>query len=381
MPQRPSKIVRRADADAPAAQPWYAVTADGASALRIVPGLTLGEHPDGALALNARAPGARWVIVEIRRGEASFQALESHRLVARDERVMDHVPLCDGLCLALPNNLLRISRSIRASAASGPTVSVDVAGAAPEQEDAAEADDGPGSAPEARPASVAAGRATPVAAAPPVEPAAGLRPPVAWALGAAALCSVLLAVWLSSAPPPAPGQQAAIPETEPAASSAPGPGAAGPEPASATTIVPLRRPATAVRLLPVPGDLAAEVPGTDPAGSAKATAAAPAARPDAAPVAPLLAIARQHLEAGRVTFPPGDNAVDLALAVLRDHPDHPGAMALLGRCTSQLLEEARAHRAAGRVYEARNTLEELLGFNPEHPEARRLWAEWVGTAR
>jgi len=380
MPQRPSSIVRQADAEDPAAQPWYAVTADGDSALRIIPGLTLGEHPDGALALNARAPGARWVIVEIRRGEASFRALEAHRLVARDEGGLDHVPLCDGLCLALPNNLLRISRSIRAPAASGPTVSVDVAGAAPEPDGAAEAHPGPGSAPASAPA---AGMAAPVAAAAPVEPAAGLRPAVAWALGAGALCSVLVAAWLSSAPPPvpAPQQQAAVPETGPAARSPPGPVADGPEPASATTVVPLRRPATALRLLPVHGDVAAAVPGADPAAGPDAAPAPPAATADAAPAAPRLAIARQRLEAGRITYPPGDNAVALALAVLRDHPGHPGAMALLGRCTAQLLEEARAHRAAGRGYEARNTLEELLGFNPEHPEARRLWDEWVGTPR
>jgi len=296
---------------------------------------------------------------------------------------MEHVPLCDGLCLALPHNLLRISRSIRAPAVSGPTVSVHLAGPAPEPDGSAEVHADSRASAAGPPA--AAGVIAPEGAVSAVEPAVGLRPKIAWALGAGAVGSVLLAAWLSSAPGPGSHQQSPMPQAEPAATSPAEPVAgSGPEPASGLSIVPLKRPATALRLLPVPGDVVAAGPeaGASAGPDAPAAAATPAAATaDAPPAGPRLAAARQHLEAGRVTYPPGDNAVALALAVLRDHPGHPEAMDLLGRCTVQLLEEARAHREAGRSYEARNVLEELLGFNPEHPEARRLWAEWVGTPR
>jgi hypothetical protein len=46
-----------------------------------------------------------------------------------------------------------------------------------------------------------------------------------------------------------------------------------------------------------------------------------------------------------------------------------------------LLTTASQAYERGQVYQARNTLEEIFGFNPDNRRARQLWREWVGTER
>jgi len=362
MVERRPRARRQATAQAVPADEWYAVTDDGDSALRISSGLTLGEHPDGALALNAPAAEARWVTFEVRRGEASLSVLASRRLVAEDQRALDRVPLSDGLCLELPHNLLRISHSIRAPAATGPRLYVVAAQASvPERE--------PDPAPESEHV---------VSKPAPAEkqPATGLRPALAMALGAGLVGLVLLASWQQLSPGVPDPDGAAPVAAQPSGPAAGEAGAADMGPA-AGPVVAVRLGATPMRLLPLPAG-AAPAPA-DPAEPGAATSEPLASA--ASPADPRLEMARRYFEAGQITMPPDENAVALALAVLRDHTQHADAMVLLGRCTTTLLDEARAHWAAGRSFAARNSLEEILGFNPDHPEARQLWAEWVGTRR
>jgi hypothetical protein len=94
-----------------------------------------------------------------------------------------------------------------------------------------------------------------------------------------------------------------------------------------------------------------------------------------------LARAEELLEQGYVTYPPGRNAVALLTSLLDDYPGHPEAMALLGDCTDVLIEAAIDARRRGLDYEARNTLEEVLGFNPDNQRALALWEQWVGAPR
>ncbi len=91
--------------------------------------------------------------------------------------------------------------------------------------------------------------------------------------------------------------------------------------------------------------------------------------------------AREALEQGRITYPPGSNAVALLRDLLNERPGHPQAVAMLGECTARLIDAAVQAHQAGLDYEARNTLEEVLGFNPDSARARQLWREWVGTRR
>jgi hypothetical protein len=92
-----------------------------------------------------------------------------------------------------------------------------------------------------------------------------------------------------------------------------------------------------------------------------------------------IAKARRLLEAGQITYPPGNNAVALIIAVTADHPGHREALALLGECTDRLIGRAQELSATGRSYEARNALEEVLVFNPENERANRLWDEWTAS--
>ena len=91
--------------------------------------------------------------------------------------------------------------------------------------------------------------------------------------------------------------------------------------------------------------------------------------------------ARELLDAGYVTYPPRDNAVAYLERLLADQPNHPGALALLERCSNELIDASLRAHDQGLEYEARNTLEEVLGFDPNNPQANRLWREWVDAAR
>jgi hypothetical protein len=106
----------------------------------------------------------------------------------------------------------------------------------------------------------------------------------------------------------------------------------------------------------------------------------PAPRPDPV-LAARLALAQALLDSGRVTYPPKDNAVAVLVGILSTDPGNDAAMDLLGVCTNRLIDDATAARAAGDDYAARNILEEVFGFNPQHPGAHALWEAWVGAPR
>jgi hypothetical protein len=91
--------------------------------------------------------------------------------------------------------------------------------------------------------------------------------------------------------------------------------------------------------------------------------------------------ARQLLARGAITYPPDANAVSMALDLLAEQPGHQGALDVLTEATNQLLTSAIQAYERGFDYQARNTLEEIFGFNPDNRRARQLWREWVGTAR
>ena len=111
--------------EAPAFQEWYVVTRGGASALRMTPGLTVGESDSGALALNDPEVGNQWV---------EFVVADSGELwatiVTRDKSLrvagttcLRH-PLPVGATVRLPNNTLHISRDIDMPRLSGTVVEV-----------------------------------------------------------------------------------------------------------------------------------------------------------------------------------------------------------------------------------------------------------------
>ena len=103
---------------------WYAVTEDGASAVRLTQSLTLGEREDGELALNAGAAESRWVTFDLTADGAAVVTCPTGCLLDPAGRPLKRQPLEPGLCLDLPNNRVRISRSIQNPAADGPVVSV-----------------------------------------------------------------------------------------------------------------------------------------------------------------------------------------------------------------------------------------------------------------
>jgi hypothetical protein len=121
------------------------------------------------------------------------------------------------------------------------------------------------------------------------------------------------------------------------------------------------------------GAAGAVVEGGEPARAG--TASAPAADDWR------LTRARALLAQGNITYPPEANAVSFALDLLAEQPAHQGALAVLGEATNQLLTAAMQSYERGLDYQARNTLEEIFGFNPENRRARQLWREWVGTER
>lgn len=176
--------------------------------------------------------------------------------------------------------------------------------------------------------------------------------------------------------PATPAEQAAPPDTV----------AEAPAAAPAATASSTGQPAT--------GDVEPDAPAPNPAAAAESAgpepeADAPAPAPDGGATASAQAAvpdwrlvrARELMEEGYITFPPDDNAVAYIERLLADEPGNPRALALLAECTSRLIDAAVRAHDQGLEYEARNTLEEILGFNPGHRQANRLWQEWVEDAR
>ena len=87
--------------------------------------------------------------------------------------------------------------------------------------------------------------------------------------------------------------------------------------------------------------------------------------------------AEQLLSSGDIIAPRGNNAVALIRQVLGEEPDNSLAKQLLAQCAERLITMARQAQAMSMNYEARNLLEEVLFFYPNHPAASELWDEWV----
>lgn len=87
--------------------------------------------------------------------------------------------------------------------------------------------------------------------------------------------------------------------------------------------------------------------------------------------------AEQLLNSGDIIAPRGNNAVALIRRALGEEPQNTHARQLLAKCADQLIALAQRARAIAMDYEARNLLEEVLAFYPNHPEATELWREWV----
>jgi hypothetical protein len=103
-----------------AATEWYAVAADGASALRITPGFTLGETESGSLALNDPSPDRQWLEFHLDADGLRVEIIAPDlALVDAEGSIHRERPLDDGTRLALPHHTLQMSHDIRLSARSG----------------------------------------------------------------------------------------------------------------------------------------------------------------------------------------------------------------------------------------------------------------------
>jgi hypothetical protein len=106
-------------------------------------------------------------------------------------------------------------------------------------------------------------------------------------------------------------------------------------------------------------------------------AASSAATASAGVYAGQLALARNLMEEGEITTPPGTNAVAVLNGILERAPEQQEARALMAECGDKLVAAAVSYQQSGLEYQARNTLEEVLSFAPDHAEANRLWRAWV----
>jgi hypothetical protein len=87
--------------------------------------------------------------------------------------------------------------------------------------------------------------------------------------------------------------------------------------------------------------------------------------------------ARDYIDRGLITSPSSGNAVAELRGALSRSPANQEAGALMDAAAAKLVVAAREAQAAGLDFEARNLLEEVLGFRPGHPEAVRLREAWM----
>ena len=82
--------------------------------------------------------------------------------------------------------------------------------------------------------------------------------------------------------------------------------------------------------------------------------------------------------AGYISEPVGANAVSVLQEILKQQPGNPNALSLLEQCAERLVSTAEEAELAGMRYEARNLIEEVLAFLPQHQPANTLWQKWQG---
>jgi hypothetical protein len=88
--------------------------------------------------------------------------------------------------------------------------------------------------------------------------------------------------------------------------------------------------------------------------------------------------ARLSLQRGEVVTPPGRNAVAYLQSYLVDNPQSEEALVLINQCANQLTTIAEGLYQKGESFDARNTLEEVLAFEPDNERANSLWIAWHG---
>lgn len=381
---------------------WYLVSDDGASALRLKDGLALGESEAGVIALNAPDAERRWISFAMGGGEGPrMEVISPHyRLRLDDGETALQFPLEPGATLRLPHNVLYISRDVSVGDQTGLVVEVEACPqAAPRETRAATRSDARSETGgealgetggearsdfDGRARSEAAGRGE------------WRRELAAWVMLGAFFVLGTAVVWALTTYPALQseldGLVAAAEEQLSRYAATPRDGISE-DPVEAVASAEQRDSAVQPLVVDVPprreiADGAASE-ATEQAGPEPGTTDEASATPDAAtPVVggqggldPRIHRARRLLEAGQITSPPGDNAVDVLSALVEEHPDNEQALWLLALCAQRLIEQAVTAREQGRTFEARNTLEEVLGFHPEHERANRLWQEWVGASR
>ena len=71
------------------------------------------------------------------------------------------------------------------------------------------------------------------------------------------------------------------------------------------------------------------------------------------------------------------NAVKELSNILYVDPTNPEALNLMSDSANKLVSAAVEAYAAGLEFEARNILEEVLAFHPEHAKANEYWQQWT----
>jgi len=88
--------------------------------------------------------------------------------------------------------------------------------------------------------------------------------------------------------------------------------------------------------------------------------------------------ARISIERGEIIAPAGKNAVAYLQSYLGEFPDSEAAAQLLRQCANHLINIAEELHHNGQLFDARNTLEEVLVFDRNNERASSLWDSWQG---
>lgn len=90
-----------------------------------------------------------------------------------------------------------------------------------------------------------------------------------------------------------------------------------------------------------------------------------------------IADATALFDAGFITAPAERNTVAILNRILEQDPEHPEAISLLKRCADRMIDAAVEAEHHGLEFEARNLVEEVMAFYPQHEQAEDLWQQWT----
>ena len=365
---------------------WYLITGNGDLSLRLRDRLIIGEDEQGELAIDSPLvklrqlrliPGDGCVQAEVLAADRHLTLAESEDLALPDPSSLD-----PGTSISLDHNIIYLNTGIADATALTHLRLRDKPAAQPE---APAADP----AVEEDPVETIVGEVR--VAEPAVTPAPRTAPPAAKPRRTRIFVNLLIGLLVLAALVAYNRYQAIAPQPEQVQART-DPIAEAPVPATALEETPQIDVAGTQVLAAeaVPEEPVAEPPALEPAPIDPLPAATVAelptveAEPQPAPdplVARRMANARALLDAGQITEPPGNNAVYELKIVLYREPANETALALMGEAAERMLVAATTAYDAGLEFEARNLLEELLAFHPDHAEANRLWAEWTGSPR